>query len=63
MIRLALALALMGCTSPVEPPCVRLMVAVPGYELNADSLEAEGWNVLPGDTLAVLRIDQEACDA
>lgn len=63
MTRLALLLALAACSSPVdvwtEPVCVA--EALPGHVLNADSLSAEGWTVLPGDTIAVRPDAEEGC--
>lgn len=59
---LAIALVLTACSpSPTEPLKVCLMITLPGYTLNADSLEAEGWRVLPGDTLAVWLHDEGRC--
>lgn len=40
------------CTDPVDPGCVDLIVAAPGYELPVDSLEDKGWTILEGDTIA-----------
>lgn len=60
LVSLLLAAQLLAaCTSPAEPMCVKMIVALPGYELNADSLEAKGWTVLPGDTIAAYEVDCE----
>ncbi len=57
---LALALIFAACSSPVDPGCVEVVIPFPGYELPVDSLEAEGWKVLEGDTIAV-REDPGGC--